>query len=202
MKSKYNEIYQESLNKPEEFWKNISEDIFWFKKPSKILSKSKAPFYKWFEDGVTNTCYNALDYHIDQGKGEKIALIYDSPITGNKAKFTFNKLREKVFGIENNLDELGGIDFKKGCYVGQENTSRIKLRNKLRRRILPIQKIEGEIFENDIIKYKSNEIGKVMINKPFTFALIKIVDPDLKEFNNKELTCGKSKVKVSKPHWM
>ncbi len=112
------------------------------------------------------------------------------------------KLKDKIFGVENNLDELNGIDFKKGCYVGQENTSRIKLRNKLRRRILPIQKIEGEIFENDIIKYKSNEIGKVMIDKPFTFALIKIVDPDLKEFNNKELTCGKSKVKVSKPHWM
>ena len=72
-----------------------------------------------------------------------------------------DKLREKVFGIENNLDELNGIDFKKGCYVGQENTSRIKLRNKLRRRILPIKKITGEIYENDIIKYKDTEVGKI-----------------------------------------
>ena len=114
MKSKYNEIYQESLNKPVEFWKNISEDIFWFKKPSKILSKSKAPFYKWFEDGVTNTCYNALDHHIDQGKGEKIALIYDSPITGNKAKLTFKQLKAKVSKFAGALDNLG---VKKGDRV-------------------------------------------------------------------------------------
>tara|TARA_Y100000590_G_scaffold416281_1_gene514880 strand:- start:340 stop:1230 length:891 start_codon:yes stop_codon:yes gene_type:complete len=112
------------------------------------------------------------------------------------------KLKDKIFGIENNLDELNGIDFKKGCYVGQENTSRIKLRNKLRRRILPIKKITGEISENDIIMYKNYEIGKVMINKPFCYALIKVVDPDLKEFNNIELTCGKSKVKILKPDWI
>ena len=113
-----------------------------------------------------------------------------------------DKLKEKIFGIENNLDELNGIDFKKGCYVGQENTSRIKLRNKLRRRILPVQKITGEISENDTIKYKGSEIGKIMINKPYSFALIKVVDPDLKEFNNTELVCGTSKVKILKPEWI
>ena len=100
-------------------------------------------------------------------------------------QINLGKLKDKIFGIENNLDELGGIDFKKGCYIGQENTSRIKLRNKLRRRILPIQKISGELFENDIIKYKNNEIGKIMIDKPYPFGLIKVVDPDLKEFNKK-----------------
>ena len=112
------------------------------------------------------------------------------------------KLKEKIFGIENNLDELNGIDFKKGCYVGQENTARIKLRNKLRRRVLPVQKIKGEISENDIIKYKDNEIGKIMINKPHPFALVKVVDPDLKEFNNIELKCGNSKIKILKPDWI
>ena len=61
-------------------------------------------------------------------------------------QINLNKLKDKIFGIENNLDELNGIDFKKGCYVGQENTSRIKLRNKLRRRILPVQKITGEFL--------------------------------------------------------
>ena len=113
-----------------------------------------------------------------------------------------NKLKDKIFGIENNLDELNGIDFKKGCYVGQENTSRIKLRNKLRRRILPIQKIAGEIAENDIIKYKDGEIGKILIDKPYSFALVKVVDPNLKEFINIELICGKSKVKILKPEWI
>ena len=113
-----------------------------------------------------------------------------------------NKLKDKIFGIENNLDELNGIDFKKGCYVGQENTSRIKLRNKLRRRILPVKKITGEMYENDIIKYKNNEIGKIMIDKPYSFALVKVVDPDLKEFNNNELVCGNSKIKILKPDWI
>ena len=113
-----------------------------------------------------------------------------------------NKLKDKIFGIENNLDELNGIDFKKGCYVGQENTSRIKLRNKLRRRILPVQKITGEISENDIIKYKDGEIGKILIDKPYSFALVKVVDPNLKEFINIELICGKSKVKILKPEWI
>jgi len=113
-----------------------------------------------------------------------------------------SKLKDKIFGIENNLDELHGIDFKKGCYVGQENTSRIKLRKKLRRRILPVQKISGEIHENDIIKYKGNEIGKIMIDKPYSFALIKVVDPNLEEFANNELMCGKSKVKILNPGWI
>jgi len=113
-----------------------------------------------------------------------------------------NKLKDKIFGIENNLDELNGIDFKKGCYVGQENTSRIKLRNKLRRRILPVQKITGEIYENDIIKYNDTEVGKIMIDKPHAFALIKVIEPDLKEFTNAELLCGKSKVKILKPEWI
>ena len=117
-------------------------------------------------------------------------------------QINLNKLRDKIFGIENNLDELGGIDFKKGCYIGQENTSRIKLRNKLRRRILPIKKISGEIFENDIIKYNGVEVGKVIIDKPYPFGLIKVVDPDIKEFTGTELICGKSKVKIIKPKWI
>jgi len=113
-----------------------------------------------------------------------------------------NKLKDKIFGIENNLDELNGIDFKKGCYIGQENTSRIKLRNKLRRRILPVQKITGEISENDVIKYKGSDVGKIMIDKPYSFALVKVVDPNLKEFSDTELMCGKSKVKILKPEWI
>ena len=117
-------------------------------------------------------------------------------------QINLKNLKDKIFGIENNLDELNGIDFKKGCYVGQENTSRIKLRNKLRRRILPIQKISGEISENDIIKYKDLEIGKIMISKPYSFGLIKVVDPDLKDFANTELVCGKSKIKINKPGWI
>ena len=68
--------------------------------------------------------------------------------------------------------------------------------------MLPVKKITGEFYENDIIKYKNNEIGKIVISKPYSFALIKVVDPDLNEFNNKELICGNAKVKVFKPDWI
>ena len=117
-------------------------------------------------------------------------------------QINLDMLKDKIFGIENNLDELNGIDFKKGCYIGQENTSRIKLRNKLRRRILPVHKITGHVSENDVLKYKDNVIGKIMIDKPYPFALIKVVEPDLKEFENIELTCNNSKVKILKPEWI
>ena len=117
-------------------------------------------------------------------------------------QINLNKLKDKIFGIENNLDELGGIDFKKGCYIGQENTSRIKLRNKLRKRILPVKIVSGEILENSIIKYKESEIGKIIIDKPYPFALVKIYQPDLEEFTDIELMCGKSKIKILKPDWI
>ena len=80
----YKEIYQNSINNKEKFWKEVSNEIFWYKKPTKILNSENPPFYKWFEDGVTNTCYNALDLHIDKGRGEKLAIIYDSSITETK----------------------------------------------------------------------------------------------------------------------
>jgi len=96
MYKNFKKIYEDSLKNPENFWQEVSNDIFWFKKPTKILNKSNPPFYRWFENGITNTCYNALDTHIDQGKGDKLALIYDSPITGSKKKFTYKELREKV----------------------------------------------------------------------------------------------------------
>ena len=127
---------------------------------------------------------------------------YDKSFQLGIPQINLNKLKDKIFGIENNLDELNGIDFKKGCYVGQENTSRIKLRNKLRRRILPIQKIAGEISENDIIKYKDIQIGKIMISKPYPFGLIKVIDPNINEFNNVDLVCGNSKIKILKPEWI
>ena len=96
MSSTFNQIYENSIKNPEKFWQEASEDIFWFKKPTKILNKSNPPFYKWFEDGVTNTCYNAVDLHIDNGRGDKTAIIYDSPITGTKYKLSYTELRARL----------------------------------------------------------------------------------------------------------
>jgi len=114
MNQNFSKIYSNSIVNPEEFWSKVAEDIFWFKKPTKILNKSNHPFYKWYEDGATNTCYNALDLHIDEGKGDNLALIYDSPITGNKNKFTYKQLREKVSKFAGALQNRG---IKKGDRV-------------------------------------------------------------------------------------
>ena len=84
MSNKFREIYEQSINNPEKFWDEAANNIFWFKKPTKILNKSNPPFYKWYEDGVTNTCYNALDIHIDQGKGNKTALYTTVPLQATK----------------------------------------------------------------------------------------------------------------------
>ena len=94
--SKYQEIYQRSIKDPESFWSNVSNEIFWYKKPSKILNSNNPPFYKWFEDGTTNTCYNAIDLHVKNGNGGKTAIIYDSPITNSKKKITYEELKNLV----------------------------------------------------------------------------------------------------------
>jgi folate-binding protein YgfZ len=100
-----------------------------------------------------------------------------------------NKLQNKLFGIECNYDELNGIDFKKGCYVGQENTARIKLKNKLSKRLFPINIIEGKLYEGESIFNNENEIGKVLIENEYPFALIKYLDENFDQslkFTTKE----------------
>ena len=110
------------------------------------------------------------------------------------------KLRNKLFGIECNFEELNGIDFKKGCYIGQEITSRIKLRNKLSKRLLPIQLIEGKLIEGATIKNNDNEIGKVLINNQYPFAIIKYLsdyfDPKI-EYKSEDAV-----LKILKPQWI
>ena len=105
--SKYKEVYTASIKNKEDFWKKVSDDIFWYEKPTKILNTENPPFYKWFEDGVTNTCYNALDHHVNNGRGEKIAIIYDSPITNTQKKITYNELLNKVVFFAGALKKQG-----------------------------------------------------------------------------------------------
>ena len=81
MADRYKDIYQRSIKDAAGFWSDIAKDVFWYKKPTKILNSDNPPFYKWFQDGVTNTCYNAVDLHVKNGNGKKVAIIYDSPIT-------------------------------------------------------------------------------------------------------------------------
>ena len=111
-----------------------------------------------------------------------------------------NALQNKLFGIECNFEELNGIDFKKGCYVGQENTARIKLKNKLSKRLLPISLIKGELKEDDLIYIDNAEIGKVLINGKFPFALIKLLDKNIDELT--EFKTSNAIIKIKKPSWI
>ena len=111
-----------------------------------------------------------------------------------------NKLKDKLFGIECNFEELNGIDFKKGCYVGQENTARIKLKNKLSKRLFPINLINGKLHEGESIYKNEIEIGKVLIDSDYPFALIKYLNENFDEkanFKTKEAS-----INVNKPDWI
>ena len=111
-----------------------------------------------------------------------------------------NKLKNKLFGIECNYEELNGIDFKKGCYVGQENTARIKLKNKLLKRLLPIEILDGKLDEDEKIYNNDIEIGKVLINEEYPFALIKYLD---KNFDKNKIFNGKNgSFKIFIPEWL
>ena len=111
-----------------------------------------------------------------------------------------NKLKNKLFGIECNFEELNAIDFKKGCYVGQENTARIKLKNKLSKRLLPIEIIDGKLSEDETIYYNDVEIGKILINDDYPFALIKYSNENF----NKDFTfkCKNGSFKIFIPNWL
>ena len=104
-------------------------------------------------------------------------------------------LKEQLFGLEANFEELNAIDFKKGCYVGQENTARMKLKNKLRRRLLAL-KTNEEINIGEDLNFGEIKIGTILINNPYPFAIVRLFDPDFSDFKDKELNCGNAKVKI------
>ena len=111
-----------------------------------------------------------------------------------------DELQNKLFGIECNFDELNGIDFKKGCFVGQENTARIKLRSKLQKRLLPIEIVKGKINIEDKITLNDELFGKVLTNNNYPFALIKFKNNNF-DFK-KEFNCGSARIKFINPNWI
>src|SRR6476659_4399176 len=90
----YRELFAASLEDAEAFWADAAEAVTWTHKPSQTLDDSNPPFYRWYPDGELNTCANALDRHVDAGRGEQPALIYDSPVTGPKRSYTYTELLE------------------------------------------------------------------------------------------------------------
>jgi len=96
MTNPYEIAYRQSIEDPDTFWAKAAEDCHWYKKWDKVLDDSGKPFYRWFSGGEMNTCYNMLDYHIENGRGDQNAVIYDSPVTDTIKKYTYTQLRDEV----------------------------------------------------------------------------------------------------------
>ena len=119
----------------------------------------------------------------------KNAYLQGVPVEGLK------NLQNQLFGLELNFEELNAIDFKKGCYIGQENTARMKLKNKIRRKLLPV-KTESDIKIGDEIKFNNTIVGKILIDKPYPFALIKLLDPEFSSFKSEKLEINNKIVEI------
>lgn len=100
-------IYRQSIDEPLQFWGRAAEDVFWYKKWDRVLDDSNPPFYRWFSGGILNTCYNALDCHVNNGNGDRTALIYDSPVTDTIRRYSYRELLNHVSSFAGGLLELG-----------------------------------------------------------------------------------------------
>ncbi len=105
--SLYDEVYQRSMKDPEAFWADVAKDIHWDVPFKTVLDRSNVPFYRWFPDGMMNTCFNALDRHVENGRGDQAALIYDSPVTDTVVTLSYVELRDRVANFAGALVNLG-----------------------------------------------------------------------------------------------
>ncbi len=133
-------------------------------------------------------------------KSENPEIYYDYSFNLGIPQLQTNLLKEKLFGIECNFEELNAIDFKKGCYIGQENTSRIKLKNKLNKRLLPFKILNGSLSDDDSITYDEKEIGKALISSKYNFGIVKL-NNEIFSFD-KIFRCGNAEIKFFKPEWL
>jgi propionyl-CoA synthetase len=105
--SRYEEVYRQSREEPARFWGRAAEKVSWYRAWDRVVDDSRPPFYHWFPGGLVNTCYNALDRHVEAGKGDQVALIYDSPVTSTITRFTYTELLDKVARCAAGLQQLG-----------------------------------------------------------------------------------------------
>lgn len=104
---RYADLYNRSISEPEQFWAEQAQRIHWYKFPEKILSKDAHGLYRWYKGGQLNTSYLALDYHVEHGRGDQAALIYDSPVTQSFQRYTYRELRDAVAKFAGALRDLG-----------------------------------------------------------------------------------------------
>ena len=94
--STQNDVYGQWVKDPEGVWADAAEAIHWYRRWERVLDSSRTPFYRWFPGGMVNTCYNALDRHVEHGRADQLALVYDSPVTGTIKTFTYRELLNEV----------------------------------------------------------------------------------------------------------
>ncbi len=193
----------------------ISIDIPFVKFKNLNINKLNVINYKnyiIFEDPrIKNTLARAI---IEKSKIKEFLSDFDIELTDEKyllEKKLFNlgipskdmiKLQNEIFSLEANFLELNGIDQKKGCYIGQENTARMYLKNKVNKRLFALQIINGKVQKGQKITLENEEIGKVLIDDLFPFALIKINKDNKNLIINKELKTNTAFVKINVPNWM
>jgi len=177
-------IIQKELGKQETTLKYRESPVFIDPRDSDLGARIISPLEKLY------LTIKKLNLKIVEDKSyiEK-AFLKGIPVEG------LNNLKEQLFGLEINFEKLNAIDFKKGCYVGQENTARMKLKNKIRRQLMSI-KTEKDLKIGDEIKYNDSVIGRILIDKPYPFALIKLFDPDFSVFKDKKLKINESNVEI------
>ena len=105
--SGYQNLYDQSINNKEQFWLETARSIHWDQFPETTLDKTEPPFYRWFPDGQTNACYNAVDYHVENGRSEQVAIIYDSAVTDESSKITYRELQKRVSQVAGMLQQQG-----------------------------------------------------------------------------------------------
>ena len=193
----------------------ISIDIPFVKFKNLNINKLNVINYKnyiIFEDPrIKNTLARAI---IEKSKIKEFLSDLDIELSDEKyllEKKLFNlgipskdiiKLQNEIFSLEANFLELNGIDQKKGCYIGQENTARMYLKNKVNKRLFALQIINGKVQKGQKITLGNEEIGKVLIDDLFPFALIKINKDNKNLIINKELKTNTAFVKINVPNWM
>src|SRR6476660_4560283 len=106
-KQTYEECYLRSIDDPEAFWAEAAEEIHWERRWDRVLDDSQKPFYRWFSGGTLSTCYNMLDRHVETGRAEHTALIYDSPLTSTIQRYTYRELRNEVARFAGVLTKQG-----------------------------------------------------------------------------------------------
>jgi len=193
----------------------ISVDIPFVKFKSLNINKLNLINYKnylIFEDPrIKNTLARAI---IEQSKVKEFLNDLNIDLSNEKyllEKKLFNigipskdiqKLQNQLFSLEANFLELNGIDQKKGCYIGQENTARMHLKNKVNKRLFALQITNGKVQDGQKINLDNEEIGKVLINDLFPFGLIKINKENKNLITNKELKTETATIKINIPNWM